>query len=399
MKKQLGWVLAGVLAMGSVARAEMREVQIPLRDGKLSIPQLTETLTQKLGLPGIEWGNGAIDMQGMGKSAVTMALNKALGEGCQVAVSAEALTIKYDTEKLPSARQATRTFTAEIDPVAAANQAAKYGLLLPKKVEAEKRTVILLHGVDCTRECLSSLADLLGSEGYQVAYYGYPDDQAIADSAKRFTDELKATRELFPKMPIDVVAFSMGSLVARETIEGPDYPGGVGRLILLAPPNHGSKWAYAREALEWRQQWEQWRHDPNYKWTWSITDGLGEAGSDLLPDSTFLKQLNDRPRRDGVKYTIINGNVHPVWKMGADLAEGTRSLLGDRVSGWIKADALADKLRNHEAKSDGPVSLESTKLAGVDDVVTLRADHNMIYQGADGQPPAAWETIRDRLKK
>lgn len=393
------WVAATVLAVASVAQAELREVQIPLRDGKLSIPLLTETLTQKMGLPGIEWGSGAIDMQGIARSAVTAALNKALGEGCQVSVSTDALSIRYDTEKLPSAKQAARTFTAELDPVAAANQASKWGLLLPARVNPQQRTVILLHGVDCTRECLSSLAELLSAEGYQVAYFGYPDDQAIADSARRFTAELKATRETFPEMPIDVVAFSMGSLVARETIEGPDYPGGVGRLILLAPPNHGSQWARVRHVLEWRQQWEQFRHDPNYKWTWSITDGLGEAGNDLLPGSDFLAQLNGRPRRDGVKYTIINGNVHPIVNMGADLADGTANLLGRRVSGWIKVDALAHKLRNHEARSDGPVSIESTKLAGVDDVVTLRADHNMIYRSTNGQPPAAWETIRDRLKK
>lgn len=130
-----------------------------------------------------------------------------------------------------------------------------------------------------------------------------------------------------------------------------------------------------------------------------ITDGLGEAGADLLPDSKFLNALNKLPRRDGVKYTIVNGNVHPIWKMAGQAAGKAANAMGPTVSGWIKADALAEKLRDHRTDNDGPVSQASTRLDGVSDVVTLAADHNALYEPADGNPPAAWETIRERLKR
>jgi pimeloyl-ACP methyl ester carboxylesterase len=400
MKQLAIWALSAVLCAGTVVHAEQHQLRVPLRDGKLSLPELSAAMTEKLHLPAVEWGSAAVDVQGIGGSMTVAALNKALGDGCRVSVDKDAVVIQYDPAKLPhnleQAKHATRVFTAEVAPEATAIQASKYGLLLPAKVSPKQRTVILVHGVDCTRECISPLGDLLKGEGYQVAYFSYRDDQAIADSAADFLQQLKAVRETFPEMPLDVVAFSMGGLVSRAAIEGDDYPGGVGRLIMLAPPNHGSKWAHVREVLEVREQYELWKTDPNWKWTWSITDGLGEAGTDLLPDSKFLKQLNEKPRRAGVKYTIVNGNEHPMWKAASKAADGTVWLLGDTVSGWLKADRLADNLRNHEAKSDGPVSIESTRLAGVDDIVTVRADHNGIYQGSN---PAAWPIIKDRLGK
>ena len=50
-----------------------------------------------------------------------------------------------------------------------------------------------------------------------------------------------------------------------------------------------------------------WR-DPQWSTAWIITEGMGQAGHDLRPGSPFLSQLNSRPRRDGVKYTIIAGD-------------------------------------------------------------------------------------------
>jgi hypothetical protein len=56
-------------------------------------------------------------------------------------------------------------------------------------------------------------------------------------------------------------------------------------------------------------------------------------------------------------------------------------------------------MRHKTGKSDGPVSVSSTTLAGVDDFVVLPADHAALYYPVDGNKPAAWEVIRDRLKQ
>jgi len=392
-------VLAGVCG---VASAEVSEIRVPLRDGKLSMPELSAALSSKLGLPAIEYGSASMDVQGLGSSVVVTALNKALGDGCQVSVDREAVVIKYDTAKLPhsvdEAKLAARTFTATAAPEATAKQAEKIGLLLPKVMKPEDRIVILLHGVDCTRDCLQPLAKLLEADGRQVAYFGYPDDQSLADSSKLFTEQLTAYRTQFPKSPVDIVAFSMGGLIARQAVEGEQYPGGVERLILLAPPNHGSNWAHIRFVLEVREQWDLWRSDPNWSPSWMITDGLGEAGKDLLPESKFLTSLNKLPRRAGVKYTIVNGNVHPVWQSAGNATAAVAAAIGPKAASWMYVDRLATTLQNHRSESDGPVSKESTKLDGVSDIVTVAADHNALFMPHDGQDPAAWPTIRDRLK-
>jgi hypothetical protein len=39
------------------------------------------------------------------------------------------------------------------------------------------------------------------------------------------------------------------------------------------------------------------------------------------------------------------------------------------------------------------------KLDGVDDVVIVHADHARLYIGTETEPPAAWDTIRDRLAR
>jgi hypothetical protein len=130
-----------------------------------------------------------------------------------------------------------------------------------------------------------------------------------------------------------------------------------------------------------------------------ITDGLGGAGGDLLPDSKFLRELNARPRRDGVKYTIVNGDLHPAWELAGKMADGATHAIGPTVAGYLKADRLDASIHDHRSTSDGPVSIDSTKLDGVTDVVTVDADHNAMYQSDGDHAPAAWAVIRDRLGK
>jgi hypothetical protein len=55
------------------------------------------------------------------------------------------------------------------------------------------------------------------------------------------------------------------------------------------------------------------------------------------------------------------------------------------------------KLAKQQCDSDGVVPLASAKLAGVADVVQLHADHNTLAMADGGNPPVAWEVIRDRL--
>jgi hypothetical protein len=58
---------------------------------------------------------------------------------------------------------------------------------------------------------------------------------------------------------------------------------------------------------------------------------------------------------------------------------------------------LSDNARAHTGASDGPVSVSSTHLDGVDDYICLPATHMALMYPMNGQPPASWDIIRDRL--
>jgi hypothetical protein len=135
-----------------------------------------------------------------------------------------------------------------------------------------------------------------------------------------------------------------------------------------------------------------------------FTDGHGEAADDLKPDSKFLKTLNARPRRAGVKYTIICGDQHVFSRFGASALNCVERCLPKRNLWGVRfcrfGLAVAEmKLENQRYDSDGVVPLESASLRGVNDIVRLHGDHNTLVMASRGKPPVAWETIRERLEE
>jgi hypothetical protein len=193
-------------------------------------------------------------------------------------------------------------------------------------------------------------------------------------------------------------------MVARSYIEGPDFAGGVDRLILLAPPNQGSRYARWNCCSEMAEHFARWRSDPNWHWSWPFLDGVGEAGRDLRPGSSFLTGLNARPRREGVSYTIVAGNRSCGWRYAAaslnvvaHCVPELRIEADDRVREGLAR--LAANLRDRPTVGDGLVTVASAELEGVDDFVVVPADHTTIACSRDGLPPLAWETIKERLAR
>jgi pimeloyl-ACP methyl ester carboxylesterase len=398
------------VAASPAALAAQREARVPLRDDKLDLADLSVALCREIGLPECGLGVGRVSLEGVRGSVVVAALNQALGEGCRVSVADGALVLSVDPEKLPgdcaAMSKAVRVFTAVTAPAATAAQAAFYGMFLPEKVDAAKSVVVLVHGLDCDRANWGGMAQCLTDEGYQVVYFTYPSDQPISDSAAFFAKNMATLRQAFPKTPVNVVAYSMGGLVSRAYIEGPDYAGGIERLIMIATPNRGSGWSRMRLALELQEHYHLWRHEQSWSPTWMITDGFGEAGRDLKPGSAFLKELNSRPRREGVKYTIIAGDQHPARRKAADWLECTANLVPKRAESWWGfrhykngLTSQAHKVRNKSSEGDGPVRVTRAKLAGVEDFVVVHADHASLYIADGKTPPAAWDTVRDRLSR
>jgi pimeloyl-ACP methyl ester carboxylesterase len=335
-------------------------------------------------------------------------VNASLGAAGHIKIAQQKLALRFDPARLPhtcrQAKKSVRVFTEEIEPRDFAQQRRTWGLLMPRDVDPARRMVILIHGLDCNRGSWQPMAKLLQHAGYQVGYFSYPSDGPVRGSVSLLSDQMHALHEAFPRMRLSIITHSMGGLVARGYVEGPNYAGNVDDLIMLAPPNQGSTWARYRFVLELREHYHLWRHNPNWRLSWMITDGLGEAGSDLEPGSRFLDKLNSRPRRAGVHYTIVAGDRGLLCRVEGEALLDAASLVPARARSWwglhqvhAELEHAAWSALHHTGRCDGPVTLGSAHLAGVSDIVVLPADHNSLYLPIDGEPPAAWPVIRDRL--
>jgi hypothetical protein len=397
----------------ALALAEPHEACIPLQDGRISLRQVGDSLSHILHVPQsvldqLTLPDVAIDMRGIGGWIAVRAVNGALGDGFQVRVGDEALVIWFDPDKLPSdwdsGCDAAARFVEIAAPDATARQNRRFGLLMPAALDARLPLVVLIHGLDGDANSCADLGSLLQQDGHQVAYFSYPADQPLDRSALLLSGCMADLHRNMPGMRIDVVTQSMGGLIARQYIEGPGYVGGIDRLIMIAPPNDGSVWSRLSMLMKLAVNAADCCNDSQWSPAWLITQGVTQAGRDLQPGSKFLVELNSRARRQGVKYTIIAGNLPVGYRLGAQtLALGDR-LLGDVVpDSWISRqigsafDCQIQRLAEHTGQNDGPVSLQSARLAGVNDFVVVPADHVALYKCVGGRPPASWQAIQHRL--
>ncbi|HET6880672.1 MAG TPA: alpha/beta fold hydrolase, partial [Pirellulales bacterium] len=287
-------------------------------------------------------------------------------------------------------------------PEARQQAAERNGLRLPKDLKPEGRLVVLIHGLDSDAAYWQDVVALLEAEGHAVAWLDYPNDQPVADSARLLADEMAALRRRYPQLNVDIIAHSMGGILARAYVESDDYACGVERLILLAPPNQGSCYSRFSVCCDAVEHFHRWRNEPGWSWTWMIADGLGEARHDIAPGSRYLAELNARGRRRGVRYTIVAGNRSCGWRYAGNVlrwsavcvpSAGWGTDLGGKLHTW------AEELESHECSNDGLVTLQSAFLPGVDDLVIVPADHTTLACSRNGRPPVAWPIIHDRLSK
>lgn len=189
--------------------------------------------------------------------------------------------------------------------------------------------VVLLHGLARTDRSMRPLEKHLSGVGFQVHNLRYPStDLPPEELVANLHAQISGCCANAPRLHF--VTHSLGGILLRAYLT--DHPSSnLGRIVMLAPPNHGSEFA------------DLFAHSRLFQSALGPTAAQLGTGSDSLP----------------------NRLPPPSFEFG--VIAGTRSI--NPVSGLVVP-----------GESDGTVSVESTQLAGMSDFITVSTSHTFILQ-------------------
>lgn len=403
---------------------------VPLAEGRLPVRDLIERACREAGVAPGAWLEGvtwSIDVRSTVGRLQLGAVKHVTDGAIDVQVDDESLTVLVQREEFQArAREGAEAVQAWFGRAlrdAGVAHRRVYGLTrvtvadprcpLAAEERPGERVVVLIHGLDDPGWMWDDLTPRLLDAGYTVARFEYRNDGPVGESADGLAAALADLRAR-GVAHVDIIAHSMGGLVARDVLTRPAYYNGDGacgargdarfpaadRLIMLGTPNQGAPIVRLRAFLELREQFERMlgrgggAPDPD-------GDGGGEAGIDLLPGSDFLRRLNARPPAAHTRHTIVAGRLSPLNEQQlAGLIEQLRSMAGSEgAPAWLRDAANGHGTRQLAAMlagaarglGDGCVSLDSARLEGVDDFHVVHANHmTMIVNPLprDEVPPA-----------
>jgi pimeloyl-ACP methyl ester carboxylesterase len=200
--------------------------------------------------------------------------------------------------------------------------------------------VILLHGLGRRAASMTPMANDLASRGYRVYNTSYPSTEAPVEAlADTYLLPVVAQCRQGGCRVIHVVAHSLGAIMIRQYLQTRQLPAG-SRIVMLSPPNQGSEVA---DVLA-----------PYFFYRWI----MGPAGQQL---GTASESLPGRLLPVDGAIGVITGNHS--WNL----------ILSMMIPG----------------PDDGKVSVESAKLAGMDDFLVLPVTHTFIMQDAEAMAQTA----------
>ena len=191
--------------------------------------------------------------------------------------------------------------------------------------------VVLVHGLLRSERSMRRLADQLTEAGFRTHAFSYPStglgpDELVAVLAA------EVERCCAGATRLHFVTHSLGGLLVRGYLAR-GHPSGLGRVVMLAPPNHGSEWV------------DRYRANPLFLWL------LGPTAYELGtgPDG-FARRL-----------------PAPDFELG--VIAGTRSLRPGATRALFGAN-------------DGIVSVASARLDGMTDFISVPESHTFILRSA-----------------
>lgn len=197
-------------------------------------------------------------------------------------------------------------------------------ILIALSATAHSSCVILLHGLARTESSMTKLESKLSIAGHKVVNLGYPSrDYKIETLAEKAI--APALEECQNEAEINFVTHSLGGILVRQYLAIQQVPN-LKYVVMLGPPNGGSEVV------------DKLANIPGFHFL------NGDAGMQLGTDSLSIPNTLGRPQ---FNLGIIAGN------------KSINLILSSLIPG----------------RDDGKVSIERTKLAGMNDHLELSVTH------------------------
>ncbi len=400
---RLIWLLVACTSLAAPGSAQNERVlKIPLEDGRLSMLTLSRTILNEYGFAGehLNLRDAHINLESLPGMLMLKGLSKALQDSASFETDDRGnLVVRIDRLRARTMQNKARRRMATALGILAGGDVLQrhYEMKLPAGLGQAETWVLCIHGVESSPAMFTDFRAFVQQqpEPIKTGTYGYANDEAIDRVSRDLSQRLRAQKRAFPRRQILLVAHSMGGLVARHMLENPDLdPGNVTTLVMLGTPNQGSKLSRLRSGLDLLNFFDA--HSNNARILAPMLDGLGEAGSDMVPGSPFLTALNARPRNPKVKYHLILGDRGYLSQEQLD-ALRQRSLKHIRrfrrheiyekkADGWF--EGLDEVVHD---KGDGAVSITRGRLSGVRHIVVPLNHTGLLQRSEPGTEQPAFD--------